>query len=153
MDDSSVSVESHPGALRRRSGRVTKRPDTYAPGSPTSSVKRKRANDDDDVEVEIMLDEEDEGLDETDGEPDEEEQREKRRKTPKPKKPTSKKPKTNGVDVNLPIRPANRKVRRPKIAKTLKDAAAADEAGGLYGGLCCVAVRFRLETDVLGTCS
>ncbi|KAL1626193.1 cohesin complex subunit [Diplodia seriata] len=131
-------------ATRRKSGRVTRKPETIYSSAPTPATKRKRgadrdadASDDDNPE-----DEDDEDEDESsEGEADDEELRDKRRKkkrqsaakaksTPQ-RKPATKKSKPNGDTMSLAIRPATKakKPRKPRPSKV----AAAEEVGGLYG--------------------
>jgi cohesin complex subunit SA-1/2 len=125
-------------ATRRRSGRVSRRPDKFA--SPTGSTKRKRGdNDDSGVDADQPSSEE-EQEDSSEGEPDVEEIRERRRKNKSKapaKKPAAKKPKTNGATVNLAMRPAtgaSKKVaKRPRKAAIRKSAVSEDEPEGLYG--------------------
>ncbi len=136
MESSTPDTEALAGASRRKSMRVQQRPETYNETTTTNNAKRKRSSaDDDDVEME------DAATGEEDAESAEEEsaaddrERGKRAKRPKNSrgKPTAKKAKTKGETVSLPIRPMREKTRRPKKAKPLKDAAAAEKAGGLYG--------------------
>jgi cohesin complex subunit SA-1/2 len=124
---------------RRKSGRVTKKPEKFAAGaSPTGSSKRKRGDDHDSgVDAdESTSDEEDES---TEGEPDEEELRERRRKTKSKapaKRPAPKKAKTNGKSVTLAMRPATgapKKGSRPRKAPIRKSILPQDEMEGLYG--------------------
>ncbi|OJD30578.1 nuclear cohesin complex subunit [Diplodia corticola] len=131
-------------ATRRKSGRVTRKPETIYSSAATPATKRKRgadreadASDDDDIE-----DEDDEDEDESsEGDADDEELRDKRRKkkrqsaakaksTPQ-RKPATKKSKPNGDTMSLAIRPATKakKPRKPRPSKV----AAAGEVGGLYG--------------------
>lgn len=126
---------------RRKSGRVSRRPDRFAPGtSPTSSTKRKRGADNDDsgVEADAPSSEEEES---SEGEPDDEEVRERQRKRKSKgttKRSAAKKPKTNGASVSLAMRPATgaKKVaKRPRKAAIRKSAIGEDEPEGLYGRL------------------
>lgn len=119
---------------KRRSGRVSRKPDVYA-SSPNGAKRKRDHADDEEVEDEVSQEEEESSEDE----PDEEEMREKRARERKaksaaPKKPAAKKPKSNGTATNLAIRTGQGKKRAPKRAKAL-DSAAAEEAGGLYGAL------------------
>jgi cohesin complex subunit SA-1/2 len=125
---------------RRRSGRVSKKPEKFAASSPTDSAKRKRGdNDDSGVEADQASSDEEEE-DSSEGEPDEEELRERQRKrkgkTPA-KRPAAKKPKTNGATMSLAIRPATsapKKIaKRPRKAAIRKSAVSAEEPAGLYG--------------------
>ena len=119
---------------KRRSGRVTRKPEAFAP-QPASSVKRKRSqvqDGQDDVEDEI-----DEGSDseeQDEEEPGDEELRDQKSRKTKgtPAKPAQKKSKTNGAAVNLPIRSTAAKARRPKKKAKAMDMTDAEEAGGLY---------------------
>lgn len=136
---SSVAAASEAGDAttpnaRRKSGRVTKKPEKFAPGAS----KRKRGGDNDsggDAD-EATSEEEDES---TESEPDEEELRERRRKSKgraPAKRPASKKAKTNGKSVTLAMRPAtgaSKKSSRPRKAPVRKSIIAGDEAEGLYG--------------------
>ncbi|KAF2126424.1 STAG-domain-containing protein [Dothidotthia symphoricarpi CBS 119687] len=125
---------------RRKSGRVSKKPQKYAPGSsPGASTKRKRGDDDDSgVDAnEALSEEEDE--ESSEGEPDEEELRERRRKQKskaRAKKPAPKKAKTNGKTVSLAIRPATsvskKATKKPRKAAVRKSTLAEDAPGGLY---------------------
>ena len=128
-------------AARRKSGRVSKRPERFAPGaSPAGSAKRKRG-DDNDSGVDADGASSDEPSEESsEGEPDEEEVRERQRKRKSKtaaRKPATKKPKTNGASVNLAIRPAangTKKIaKRPRKAAVRKSTLPADTEG-LYGG-------------------
>lgn len=124
---------------RRKSGRVTKKPEKFTPGtSPTGTAKRKRGDDNDSgVDADgVTSEEEDES---SEGEPDEEELRERRLKS-KGKAPAKrhaqKKAKTNGKSVTLAMRPAtgapkkSSKLRKAPIRKSIL---AGDETEGLYG--------------------
>ncbi|KAF2148262.1 STAG-domain-containing protein [Myriangium duriaei CBS 260.36] len=121
---------------KRRSGRVSKRPEFLGASHPANS-KRKRGHAEDGAEVEdggsSGSDEDEE--DAEDDEPDEEELREERRaKKSKstPKRPAAKKAKTNGAPLRMPIRSTAQKARPSKkraVAGTVPDA---DQAGGLY---------------------
>ena len=126
-------------SARRKSGRVTRKPEKFTPGtSPTGASKRKRGDDNDSgVDAdEPTSEEEDES---TEGEPDEEELRERRRKNKgkaPAKRPAPKKAKTNGKSVTLAMRPAtgaSKKSSRPRKAPIRKSILAGDEAEGLYG--------------------
>lgn len=143
-------------ATRRKSGRVTRKPETIYSSAPTPATKRKRgadrdadASDDDNPEDEDDEDDEDED-ESSEGEADDEELRDKRRKkkrqsaakaksTPQ-RKPAAKKSKPNGDTLSLAIRPAAKakKPRKPRPSKV----AAAEEVGGLYGtrfwSCCCL---------------
>ena len=126
---------------KRRSGRVSRRPNHFT--EPQTSSKRKRVEPDEDAlanggEDQDEGDEEDEDDEsESEGEPDEEEKREQRARARKAKraptkKPVAKRPKTNGTTVALPVRGPAKPSR--KKAKAL-DEDDADQAGGLYGQL------------------
>lgn len=129
-------------ATRRKSGRVSKKPDRFAPDAhSTSTTKRKRGTDNDSgVEASETSDPESDPT--SDDEPDEEEIRERRRKRKTKgtaRKPAAKKPKTNGDSVSLAIRPAanaTRKIaKRPRKAPVRKSTLA-DDTEGLYGTSC-----------------
>ncbi|KAK0664304.1 Cohesin subunit psc3 [Lasiodiplodia hormozganensis] len=129
---------------RRKSGRVTRKPETIYSSAATPATKRKRgadrqadASDDDDPED----DDEDDEDESSESDADDEELRDKRRKkkrqsaakakaTPQ-RKPAAKKSKPNGDTLSLAIRPAakTKKPRKPRPSKV----AAAEEVGGLYG--------------------
>ena len=140
---SSVAADSEAGdatttaaSARRKSGRVTKKPEKFAP----VASKRKRGDDHDSgVDGEgTSGDDEDES---TEGEPDEEELRERRRKSKSKgkapaKRSAAKKPKTNGKSVTLAMRPAggaSKKPSRPRKVPVRKSILAGDETTGLYG--------------------
>ncbi|KAF2736048.1 STAG-domain-containing protein [Polyplosphaeria fusca] len=137
---SSQPADISSSAPRRKSGRVSKKPEPFAPApSPASNGKRKRnLETNGDVDMDEPSDEQEES-ESSEGEPDEEELRERRRKkknTTKPKgsakKPAAKKPKTNGESVTLAIRPATAKPKRPRKAPIRKSAFADENADGLY---------------------
>ncbi|KAF1921583.1 hypothetical protein BDU57DRAFT_489497 [Ampelomyces quisqualis] len=127
-------------AARRRSGRVTRKPEKLASTtSPADSTKRKRRDNDDDSGVEADEATSDEQSESSEGEPDEEELRERRakRKGKAPaKRPATKKPKTNGAPISLAMRPAtgaSRKLtKRPRKAAIRKSAVSEQEPEGLY---------------------
>lgn len=140
MDSATELPNGTADSSRRKSGRVSRRPDIFADeehyGSLTNtgSAKRKRVNDGatdgDDIEDSSEEDEEE-------SEPDEEEIREKRRaqkKRPKPAKPAAKKARTS-AGTTLAIRSANAP-KRPatKSAKLQKARARQSQAHkeGLY---------------------
>lgn len=127
-------------APRRRSGRVTKKPEKFAPEtSPAGSSKRKRRDRNDSDNDGDDSTSENEESESSEGEPDEEEMRERRKKkktVPAGKKPPQKKPKTNGEVVNLAIRPATnpkKKSSKPRKAPIRKSALVEEDAEGLYG--------------------
>lgn len=127
---------------RRKSGRVSKKPEFLAPGP---AGKRKRNDGDVDVEDQDgdadMDDASETASDDDDDDPDEEELREQRRKKKKKRrgnadrpKPAAPRRKPNGVASGA----STTLVRRPakKAAKAKKgqfEAEAAEEIGGLYG--------------------
>jgi cohesin complex subunit SA-1/2 len=123
---------------RRKSGRVTKKPEKFTSGtSPTGTSKRKRGDENDSgVDADGATSEEDES---SEGEPDEEELRERRRKSKgkaPAKRPAQKKAKTNGKSVTLAMRPATgapKKSSKPRKAPIRKSILAGDETEGLYG--------------------
>ncbi|KAF1837770.1 STAG-domain-containing protein [Decorospora gaudefroyi] len=138
--DSPVPVDHvASSAARRKSGRVSKKPDRFAPvASPTGSTKRKRGDDKDSGVDTNESGSEEESEQSSEGEPDEEELRERRRKknTKAPaRKPAPKKAKTNGESLNLAIRPATnatKKVsKRPRKAP-IRKSALPDDTEGLY---------------------
>ncbi|KAH7067632.1 STAG domain-containing protein [Paraphoma chrysanthemicola] len=134
----SEANEPASSAARRRSGRVSKKPEKFAPAtSPAGSAKRKRGDHDDSgVEADEPSDEE---VESSEGEPAEEELRERQRKRKGKaagKKSASKRPRTNGATVSLAMRPAagasKKLTKRPRKAAIRKSAVLADEPGGLY---------------------
>ncbi|KAJ4290500.1 cohesin complex subunit [Kalmusia sp. IMI 367209] len=139
---SSSAADITSSAPRRKSGRVPKQRELFAPrASPTGSAKRKRGHaNDSDVDGDASSSEED-GSESSASEPDEEELKEQRKKSRKKKnaptarKPPQKKPKTNGEIVGLAIRPATgarKKTARPRKAAVRKSALVEEDAGGLY---------------------
>lgn len=123
---------------KRRSGRVSRKPNLFT-GTPVSSSKRKR----NEAEDEVMADGEDEEGEEdgdedeseSEGEPDEEEMREKKAKARRTKNAPVKKPAAKRTKTNGSAAPAATKVltkARRKKAKAL-DEEEAEQAGGLYG--------------------
>jgi cohesin complex subunit SA-1/2 len=134
MELSSPIADAPSTATRRKSGRVSKKPETF--GAP---VKRKRneAGGDDDVDDDDASDAESSG--ESESEPDEEEMKERRRRArksnaAKPKAPAKKKAKAvNGEALSLAIRPAKSAPKRRKQRQAITDA---ETAGGLYGKYC-----------------
>jgi cohesin complex subunit SA-1/2 len=134
----SDAVDGPSPAARRKSGRVSRKPEKFAPtASPTNSTKRKRAGSDD-----SGLDADDASTssegDSSEGEPDEEELRERRRKRKSngpAKRPAPKKPKTNGKNVSLAMRPAGGapKAKRPRKVLVRKSMLPEQETEGLYG--------------------
>ncbi|KAF9700282.1 hypothetical protein EKO04_001807 [Ascochyta lentis] len=140
----SEAGEATSASARRKSGRVTKKPEKFTPGaSPAGSSKRKRGddnnnNDNNDSGVDADETTSEEEDDSTEGEPDEEELRERRRKTKgktPAKRPAPKKAKTNGKSVTLAMRPAAgapKKSSRPRKAPVRKSILAGDETEGLY---------------------
>ncbi|GME28234.1 Armadillo-like helical [Neofusicoccum parvum] len=151
MEPSSPDVDAQTRApaenttSRRKSGRVTKKPETIYSTAPTPATTKRKRGADEDVDDEDNAhdddeDEEDED-DSSESEPDDEEVRDKQRKkkrqaaakaksTPQ-KKPAAKKSRPNGDTLSLAIRPATKakKARKPRPSKV----AAAEEVGGLYG--------------------
>jgi cohesin complex subunit SA-1/2 len=139
VDASSPVDEVESSAARRKSGRVSKKPDRFAPvASPNGSTKRKRGDDNDSGVDADEPPSEEESEQSSEGEPDEEELRERRRKkkTKAPaRKPAPKKAKTNGEGISLAIRPANaaKKVaKRPRKAP-IRKSRLPEDAEGLYG--------------------
>ncbi|EUC49990.1 hypothetical protein COCMIDRAFT_83301 [Bipolaris oryzae ATCC 44560] len=125
-------------ATRRKSGRVSRKPDRFAPGaSPTTTTKRKRGNDNDSA-VDASDSSEQESDQSTEDEPDDEEIKERRRKRKTKaaaRKPAAKKPKTNGDSLSLAIRPASnatkKLTKRPRKAPVRKSTLP-EETEGLY---------------------
>ncbi|GAB7347064.1 hypothetical protein MBLNU459_g3200t1 [Dothideomycetes sp. NU459] len=131
-----VPVGATESTNKRRSGRVTRKPNLYTATSGTTKRKRDTADDRDDEDGADEEEDDDDDDSESEGEPAEEEMREKRArvrkgKTAAAKKSAPKRSKTNGTTVALPLRAGQGKNRRPKKAKAL-DETAAEEAGGLY---------------------
>ncbi|KAF7585816.1 hypothetical protein BBP40_010058 [Aspergillus hancockii] len=154
----STQDPSSPSTNRRKSGRVTRKPELYAEkfgvsdGATAGSSKRKRAGgDDEDVVDEVEDASEPEGDESADEEPDEEELRAERRAARKAlsKKATSeskgkakprssKKPKVagNGIGSQLAFRPATngkKTVSRPRKPKVRPSLAAGER--GLYAAV------------------
>ena len=132
---SNVSATTSVQPSRRKSGRVTHKPDVLSPGA----ASRRRAASTSDAEDDVEMDDISSGQDiDSDGEPDEEElleQRRRSRKRPSNGKSSApaKKTKTNGASTSLAIRPAPKAPRRPKkttLAPTI-DAEKGD-VGSLY---------------------
>lgn len=139
MVAASETGDATSSSARRKSGRVTKKPEKFTSGiSSTGTSKRKRGEDNDSgVDAdEATSEEEDES---SESEPDEEELKERRRKTKSKasaKRPAQKKAKTNGKSVTLAMRPATsapKKLSRPRKAPLRKSILAGDETEGLYG--------------------
>lgn len=134
---SSEAPDISSSAPRRKSGRVSRKPEPFlsAP-SPAGSGKRKRTADAEDDATTHDAPEEEEPDESSEGEPDEEELREQRRKkktkTPS-KKSASKKPRTNGETVSLTIRSATSNPKKPRKAPIRKSALVEEDADGLYG--------------------
>lgn len=127
-------------ASRRRSGRVSKKPEKFTPApNPAGNAKRKRGNDNDSgVDADEVSSEED-AEESSEDEQDEEEvrgQQRKKRGRPAARKPATKKPKTNGESVSLAIRPATTTAKagtkRPRKAP-LRKSTLPEETEGLYG--------------------
>ncbi|CBX96563.1 hypothetical protein LEMA_P108280.1 [Plenodomus lingam JN3] len=130
-------------STRRKSGRVSKKPEKFTPGtSPTGSAKRKRGEGGEDQDSGLDADapssEEEEESESSEGEPDEEELRERQRKKkgrPAVRKPAPKKAKTNGTSVSLAIRPASNAAKkmskRPRKAPVRKSMLP-EQTEGLY---------------------
>lgn len=128
-------------APRRKSGRVSRKPEHFIPASsPAGSAKRKRSDEPDEDAGTVDTQSEEEEDESSEGEPDEEELKERRKRIKKkakaaPRKPAPKKPKTNGEPVTLAIRPATAKPR-PKKRAPARKSAVAEDAEGLYGRWC-----------------
>ncbi|KAH7377770.1 STAG domain-containing protein [Pyrenochaeta sp. MPI-SDFR-AT-0127] len=125
-------------ASRRRSGRVSKKPEKFAPvSSPAGKSKRKRGNDNDSGVDADEPSSEEEAEESSEGEPDDEEVKGRRRKkkTKAPgRKPATKKPKTNGESLSLAIRPATstaKVAKRPRKAP-LRKSTLPEATEGLY---------------------
>lgn len=117
---------------RRKSGRVTKKPQFLSPSSGTGSGKRKRAGSDGDA-LDGDEDSASAGEGGTDGEPGDEEMSARRRKpNGRNAKSAAKRPMTSGVKMKLAIRPAGVKNKKPRKQGQAQDVTAR-EIGGLYG--------------------
>lgn len=124
---------------RRKSGRVTKKPEKFTPGTDQIETSKRKRGDENDSGVDAdgaTSEDEDES---SEGEPDEEELRERRRKSKgkaPAKRPAQKRAKTNGKSVTLAMRPATgapKRSSRPRKAPIRKSILAGDETEGLYG--------------------
>ncbi|PNS19316.1 hypothetical protein CAC42_2493 [Sphaceloma murrayae] len=119
---------------KRRSGRVSRKPEYLLTGP--DSTKRKRDAPEDYNQANGVAEDSDEDSEEEDDDDDpaEEELREQRARKPRsgPRRPAAKKPKTNGTSVQIPIRGTTSKAKRP--ARKVKPGAVpnAEEVGGLY---------------------
>ncbi|KAF1815728.1 hypothetical protein P152DRAFT_390087 [Eremomyces bilateralis CBS 781.70] len=141
MDTTDVSDLDAPASApdnRRKSGRVVKKPEVFAPPTSSQATKRKRdyGAEDEDVDMEDDASDEDDE-DEDDSEPSEEERREQRRnkrKSGSQRKPAAKKPKANGAgEVNLAIRPAVRAAKAKRSRRPRPRESAIAVGKGLYG--------------------
>lgn len=135
MDD---ITQDEGAAPRRQSGRVRRKPTTFA-GSPGTS-KRKRAADGDDLDMDDASDDDD--ADSEEDEADEEEARDKKRQARKkrgPGKPASKKARPNGTAaaargaIDLAIRPAGGARARKGVGRKRPRDEGAATVGGIYG--------------------
>ncbi|KAI9655938.1 MAG: hypothetical protein M1831_004783 [Alyxoria varia] len=128
---------------RRKSGRVSKKPEHLS--SSFNATKRKRAEaraDDVDGDVD-MNDASDAEANESEDDPDEEELREKLRKARRASgskkskaQPAPKKAKPNGATTtNLAIRPAKKPASKPRKAARRGQIPSAEKVGGLYGSV------------------
>ncbi|KAF2851436.1 STAG-domain-containing protein [Plenodomus tracheiphilus IPT5] len=136
-DSTSQAGDGAP-STRRKSGRVSKKPEKFTPGaSPAGSAKRKRG-DDEDSGLDADAPSSGEELESSEGEPDEEEFRERQRKKksrPAAKKPAPKKPRTNGESVSLAIRPAStaaKKVSKRSRKAPVRKSMLPEQIEGLY---------------------
>lgn len=143
LSEPEVDIEA-PGetSTKRRSGRVSRKPNIYT-ATPQSSKRKRDTEDDahnddaenDNADEDDEEEEEEDSPTESEGEPDEEEMREKAKarrkaKAPAAKKPAAKKTKTNGTAVTMPLRTATKGRRKKATAPNDEDA---EQAGGLYG--------------------
>ena len=134
---SNPDVDSSAQPSRRKSGRVSRKPQVLA---PTFNAKRKRTPEStEDVNGDVDMDSlSDESEDRDEDEPDEEERREaKRVKRWRPNaankaKIAPKKPKANGAAGDLPIRTITSKPKKAKQPRKVT-IAEAEDVGGLYG--------------------
>ena len=118
---------------RRKSGRVTKKPELLSPSTPTGSGKRKRVGSEGDASDDDDGDGASAGVGGTDGESDEEEVRERRKKAHgRNANSAAKRPKTNGAKMKLAIRPAGVKKKKLRNQAQAQDVTA-KEVGALYG--------------------
>lgn len=143
--DSNASPSPDPES-RRRSGRVVRAPEKFAPDAAHSAAKRKRGTDQDadDAENEAPLDSDEEmseGSPDEDGESgdqDSEDEATRRRaaakrkkgKSSRPRKPANKKVKTNGASAGAGKHPASLP-SRPK--KSVRIERLPEEGTGLFG--------------------
>lgn len=132
--------DTQSSTTRRKSGRVSRKPQKYAPGgSPTGSTKRKRG-DDDDSGVDANDASSEEESESSEGEPDEEELRERQRKRKSKsasRKPAPKKSKSNGESLSLAIRPASNATKTSKRSRKapVRKSTLPEHIEGLYGRL------------------
>jgi cohesin complex subunit SA-1/2 len=146
MDSPTSNASSPAPAERRRSGRVTKKPQHLGDQLGVPAKRKRTADEDlDGEDVEMQDDEEDED-DESDEEDPEDEDAGARRR--RPRKSTSgnsraiKKPKQNGEGVNLAIRSASAtKSSKPRGKRAVRFSAV-QAADGLYGTYCASAKVF-----------
>lgn len=144
--DNTATSSPAPNATARRSGRVTKAPEKFAPDAPLAP-KRKRAadHDDEDGENESPEGGEDDDSVTADDEPQdsatEEPKRVQKRKKPaasqaaRVRKPAAKKPKTNGDASGAPdVAPLNHAARLPSRPKKTVRLDIGRDGEGLYGG-------------------
>ncbi|GAM90653.1 hypothetical protein ANO11243_086980 [Dothideomycetidae sp. 11243] len=119
----------------RRSRRVSKRPHYLVDEQPSTSKRKRDAPDDGPDDEDVASEESNDGeTDAEDDEPDEEELRDRRTKKARnaPKRPATKKAKTNGTALQMPIRNSALKAKRPRKRAAGGAVPDADQAGGLY---------------------
>ena len=143
MDSNANTSPDPESTARRRSGRVVRVPDKFAPDASQAPVKRKRDNgddgEDDDEEAEHDVDENDvpeldDEMSDDDQESEEEAVRSKKSKksssqTKRARKPSAKKPKINGTQPAA----SNHTVTLPRMPKKSVRLDTTGKGTGLYG--------------------
>jgi cohesin complex subunit SA-1/2 len=143
MDSNANTSPDPESTARRRSGRVVRVPDKFAPDASQAPSKRKRDNgdegEDDDGEAENDVDENDvpeldDGISDDDQESDEEAVRSKKSKksasqSKRARKPSAKKPKINGAQPAA----SNHTVTLPRMPKKSVRLDTTGKGTGLYG--------------------
>jgi cohesin complex subunit SA-1/2 len=137
MDSPTSNASSPAPAERRRSGRVTKKPQHLGDHLGVPAKRKRGAHEDvDDDDVEMRDEDSDEDDEDDEGELDDEEVESRTRRTRKAtsgKSRAIKKPKQNGEGVNLAIRSASgAKSSKPRAKRAVRFSEA-EAAGGLYG--------------------
>jgi cohesin complex subunit SA-1/2 len=141
MDSNATPSPDPEAAARRRSGRVVRAPDKFAPDASQAAAKRKRDDgeeddgddagaDDDENEVPELDDESDEGEDqESDDEPARAKRAKKSSQSQRARKPSAKKPKINGTQPSV----GTKTVTLPRMPKKAVRLDTAGTGTGLYG--------------------